>query len=118
MQTDREPTFDASSLLDLLKGASQEVHAIAIDVVALGEALSGEAAAAASFRLQEFDMLGQRILASARLLAAIEAGLRGADDAVSDAVEAVPFENIRRRLRAFGGSGACVADEASDMEWF
>ena len=120
---------DRASLLALLRSISEELHLIACEVVQLGEALSGEVEASRPDRhmreLQSFDMIGQHVIAQARLLrgrapsfGTCERQRRG--HAQPDPGRAVP-PCAQRLFAAFDGSGdagAAAQNKTDDTDWF
>jgi hypothetical protein len=121
----------ADALLAVLRLICEEVHTLAFDVTGLGETLSAdgkpEAAGEPAYGLQAFDLLGQRLLAQARLLHGIEQLLaRPASDwrvSAEAMIQAVPFHAQRQRLAAaLKGQRIDLSDiPASDgggADWF
>lgn len=124
------PDDARAALLALLRSISEELHLIACEVVELGEVLSGEHSAAESDmrmrKLQSFDLIGQHVIAQARLLRGLERRLSqdqsGDHDGLDSLIEAVPFHQVRQRLfAAFGGRDTAAAPPAGnsdDTDWF
>lgn len=117
------------ALLAVLRSVCTDAHSLAIDIAALGEALSGrrEAQSESLRDLQYFDPLSQRALAMARLLHGIERLLssQSADwQARAEAlIQAVPFHAERERLAAalHGREVIRVESRVSNVEeldWF
>lgn len=117
------------ALLAVLRSVCADAHSLAIDIAALGEALSGRRAPQSELLqdLQYFDPLTQRALAMARLLHGIERLLssqppdwRARAEAL---IQAVPFHAERERLAAalHGREVICVESCVSNVEeldWF
>jgi hypothetical protein len=121
----REQSESADALLAIVRLICEELHALAFDMTELGESLSGEDKA--TYKLQVFDLFGQRLLAQAQLLHGIEqlfscptSDWRGSTEAI---IQAVPFHGQRRRLTAaLNGQRVDLSDssagEGGGPDWF
>ena len=119
-------------IVELLHVITEEIYAVASDIVRLGEQLSADIEDVEKggriSDMQAFDLIGQNTLAQARLLQEIGRRL-AADDRQGIAtlvalIEAVPFHRSRQRLGAVltgAERGNATQEDAADEEdtdWF
>ncbi len=128
-QNSYEQPDRVNALLAVLRSVCTEAHSLAIDIAALGEALSGvrEPQSGSLRDLQSFDPLSQRALAMARLLHGIECLLSSqpADwrTRAEALIQAVPFYAERERLAAALNGRETVGVDSNvgngdDLDWF
>ena len=110
----------AAPALGLLGQLVDEMHLHALEVAALGEALSHPGAQEKIVALQAFDAMSQRAMAFTRLLRALEWDLAGYGGTLEEAIAEVPFHDLRDRLtaRVSGRSGAAPSRDSDDIDWF
>src|ERR1700761_9618106 len=101
------PMQPDEAVLSLMRTLCEEMHLLACEIVQLGESLSDEYAEQPAMRmrdLQSFDMISQNAVAQARLLKGVERRLSGLappdNPDITALIEAVPFQDVRRRLLA------------------
>lgn len=109
----------------LLRGLVEDIDLLAVELIELGDWLSGDGAVPSperSRRLQSFDLLSQRISASARLLEGLEQALAGANVSLPALVAGVPFHDVRQRfyacLQVPAQPERAVPGTADEVDWF
>ena len=117
--TTRPQQTAATPALGLLSQLVEEMHLHALEVTALGEALSHPDAEDKIVALQAFDAMGQRALAFTRLLRALEWEFAGYDGALGEAIAQVPFHDLRDRLaERLSGAPGPAPPKSDDIDWF